>query len=103
MRLLLPLVLAVVAAFLVALPFTGLAPLWGTGNGTALLMALNALALFFVNAAYQTGEKSPYPPSIHARHRHRDRAFAHRLGAGIVRSLSAHRSIWLDRRAFMGA
>ena len=66
MRLLLPLVLAVVAAFLAALPFTGLAPLWGTGNGTALLMALNALALFFVNAAYQTGEKSPYPPTIHS-------------------------------------
>ena len=65
MRLLLPLVLAVVAVFLAALPFTGLAPLWGTGNGTALLMALNALALFFLNAAYQTGEKLPYPASVH--------------------------------------
>ena len=65
MRLLLPLVLAVVAVFLAALPFTGLAPLWGTGNGTALLMALNALALFFLNAAYQTGEKLPYPAPVH--------------------------------------
>ncbi len=64
MRLLLPLVLAVVAVFLAALPFTGLTPLWSTGNGTALLMALNALALFFLNAAYQTGETAPYPAPV---------------------------------------
>ena len=65
MRLLLPLVLAVVTVFLAALPFTGLTPLWSTGNGTALLMTLNALALFFLNAAYQTGEQAPYPVPVH--------------------------------------
>lgn len=65
MRLLLPLVAAVLALFLATLPFTGLAPLWATGNGTALLMALNGVALFAVNAVYQTGERSPYPPLVH--------------------------------------
>ena len=65
MRLLLPLALAVALIFLAALPFTGLAPLWGTGNGTALLMWLNAIALFFLNAVYQTGRAAPYPPLMH--------------------------------------
>ena len=65
MRLLLPLVLAVAAGFLGALPFTGLAPLWGTGHGTGLLLWLSAFALFFVNAVYQTGDRSPYPPIVH--------------------------------------
>ena len=44
-QLLLPVVIVVELLFLLALPFTGLAPLWGTGNGTALLMALTGLAL----------------------------------------------------------
>ena len=65
MRLLLPLTAAVVAIFLAALPFTGLAPLWETGNGTALLMALNAITLFTVNAVYQTDRHAPYPLFVH--------------------------------------
>ena len=65
MRLLLPLTAAVVAIFLAALPFTGLAPLWDTGNGTALLMALNAITLFTVNAVYQTDQQPPYPLFVH--------------------------------------
>lgn len=65
MRLLLPLTAAVVAIFLAALPFTGLAPLWETGNGTALLMALNAITLFAVNAVYQTDRHAPYPLFVH--------------------------------------
>ena len=65
MRLLLPLTAAVVAIFLAALPFTGLAPLWETGNGTALLMTLNAIALFAVNAVYQTDRHPPYPLFVH--------------------------------------
>ena len=65
MRLLLPLTAAVVAIFLAALPFTGLAPLWETGNGTALLMTLNAIALFAVNAVYQADRHTPYPPFVH--------------------------------------
>ena len=65
MRLLLPLGLAVVVVFLSALPFTGLAPLWETGNGTALLLWLNTLALVFVNGVYQTGATTPYPRLVH--------------------------------------
>ncbi len=65
MRLLLPLIAAVVVMFVCLLPFTGLAPLWETGNGTALLLWLNALSLFFVNAVYQTGRNLPYPTIVH--------------------------------------
>ena len=65
MRLLLPLVLTVEVLFLATLPFTGLAPLWDTGKGTRLLLALNAFALFFVNGVYQTGAHTPYPPIVH--------------------------------------
>ncbi len=61
MRLLLPLIAAVVVAFLGALPFTGLEPLWDTGSGTALLLWLNAFGLFFVNAVYQTGRNPSKP------------------------------------------
>lgn len=65
MWLLLPLVLTVTVLFLGALPFTGLQPLWDTGNGTALLMALNLFALFAVNAVYQRGDREPYPLQVH--------------------------------------
>lgn len=65
MWLLLPLVLTVTVLFLGALPFTGLQPLWDTGNGTALLMALNLFALFALNAVYQRGDREPYPLQVH--------------------------------------
>jgi len=65
MWLLLPLVLTVTALFLGALPFTGLEPLWNTGSGTSLLMALNLFALFALNAVYQSGGHEPYPSPVH--------------------------------------
>ena len=65
MRLLLPLIVSVAVIFLAALPFTGLQPLWETGNGTAALICLNAFSLLFINAAYQTGGGAPYPPTVH--------------------------------------
>ncbi len=65
MWLLLPLVLTVTVLFLGALPFTGLQPLWDTGNGTALLMTLNLFALFALNAVYQRGDREPYPLQVH--------------------------------------
>ena len=64
-RLLFPLIVSVVAIFLAALPFTGLQPLWETGNGTALLMGMNIFALFFANAVYQPGRRPPYPAIVH--------------------------------------
>jgi hypothetical protein len=64
--LLLPLVLVVAIVFLAALPFVGLDVLWSTGRGTALLLWLLAVLLFFTNAVYQDGrEENPYPLSIH--------------------------------------
>ena len=65
-KLLLPLLLVVAVVFLGALPFTGLDLLWGTGSGTALLLWLLALTLFFTNAVYQDGrEANPYPMFLH--------------------------------------
>lgn len=65
-KLLLPLVLGVAVIFLAALAFTGPDPLWRTGNGTALLLWLLALTLFFINAVYQDGRgAAPYPLALH--------------------------------------
>ena len=65
-KLLLPLIIAVAVIFLAALPFVGLDVLWSTGNGTALLLWLLAIILFFTNAVYQDGrETNPYSPIIH--------------------------------------
>lgn len=65
-KLLLPLVLVIAVVFLSALPFVGLDVLWATGNGTALLLALLAVVLFFTNAVYQDGrETNPYPAIVH--------------------------------------
>nr|WP_245239781.1 DUF4153 domain-containing protein [Methylobacterium variabile] len=44
-----------IAAFLSALPLTGLAPLWATGHAAALLLASTALLIVIVNAAYGDG------------------------------------------------
>ncbi|MEO1078645.1 MAG: DUF4153 domain-containing protein [Pseudomonadota bacterium] len=65
-KLLLPLIVALASVFLIALPFTGLEPLWNTGNGTALLLWLLALMLFCVNAVYQDGRQAdPYSRALH--------------------------------------
>ncbi len=64
-RLLFPLVVSVVTIFLATLPFTGLGPLWETGNGTVLLMGINIIALFCANAVYQPGRRPPYPLIVH--------------------------------------
>lgn len=65
-KLLLPLIILVAVIFLAALPFVGLDVLWSTGNGTALLLWLLAIILFFANAVYQDGrETNPYTPFIH--------------------------------------
>ena len=51
--------------FLFTLPFTGLAPLWDTG-GSTLVLWMQALMLFFVNAVYQDDPKlKPYSIWIH--------------------------------------
>ena len=65
-KFLLPLVIGIGALFILSLPFVGLDALWDTGSGTALLLWLLALSLFFVNAVYQDGREShPYPQIVH--------------------------------------
>ncbi len=65
-KLLLPLVIGIAVIFVAALPIVGLDVLWSTGRGTALLLWLLAIALFFTNAVYQDGrETSPYPLLVH--------------------------------------
>jgi hypothetical protein len=65
-KLLLPLIVVIAVIFLAALPFVGLDVLWSTGSGTALLLWLLAIMLFFTNAVYQDGrESNPYAPMIH--------------------------------------
>ncbi|OKY27569.1 DUF4153 domain-containing protein [Thalassotalea sp. PP2-459] len=65
-KFLLPALTVVSLGFLATLPFTGLGTLWKTGSGSLLVMWLQALTLFFVNAVYQdeTHER-PYHPFIH--------------------------------------
>ena len=66
MKFLLPAVVLVSIAFLAALPFTGIQTLWGTGHGSLLILWLQVLVLFFVNAVYQDeSHVLPYPRIIH--------------------------------------
>jgi len=66
-KFLLPALTIVSLGFLATLPFTGLDGLWKTGSGSLLVMWLQALTLFFVNAVYQ--EASHQRPYHHILHR----------------------------------
>ena len=59
-KFLLPALTCVSLGFLFTLPFTGLDTLWKTGSGSLLVMWLQALTLFFVNAVYK-GESDEFP------------------------------------------
>lgn len=59
---LLPLVLFFAVLWVLALPFTGLEPLFKTRSAAFLMLAFTALAVLFANCAYQDGEQAqPYP------------------------------------------
>jgi hypothetical protein len=59
---LLPLVLFFAVLWVLALPFTGLEPLFKTRSAAFLMLAFTALAVLFANCAYQDGEQErPYP------------------------------------------
>jgi len=65
MKFLLIVLVLVSILFLCALPFTGLPPLWESG-GSALILWMQALILFFVNGVYQDDpEQRPYILSLH--------------------------------------
>lgn len=66
MKFLLVILALVSVLFMLALPFTGLTPLWETGHGSLLILCLQALMLFFLNAVYQADADSrPYPLWLH--------------------------------------
>ncbi|QDP00404.1 DUF4153 domain-containing protein [Thalassotalea sp. PS06] len=60
-KFLLPMLAVVALVFLITLPFTGLEKLWDTGRGSTLLLIMQAVTLFFVNAVYQNRKQHPYP------------------------------------------
>jgi hypothetical protein len=65
-KFLLPALAVVSIGFMFTLPFTGLSPLWMTGSGSLIVMWLQALTLFFVNAVYQDKtQQRPYPLFVH--------------------------------------
>lgn len=59
-RYLLPVVLLIVAVFLVTLPFVSVAALWDTGLGSRILIALGAIAVLLVCIAYRPGADLRY-------------------------------------------
>lgn len=61
---LLPLMVLIVVGFLLALPFTGLEPIWSTRHATALMLSAATALVFLINAAYQDGDeqRSVSPP-----------------------------------------
>ncbi len=61
---LLLLMTVLVAAFLAALPFTGLSGLWETGSATALVLSAAGALIILVNTAYQDGQADNLPPMV---------------------------------------
>lgn len=61
---LLLLMTVLVAAFLGALPFTGLSGLWETGSATALVLSAAGALIILVNTAYQDGQADNLPPMV---------------------------------------
>jgi hypothetical protein len=53
---LLPLITVLAIGFLVALPFTGLKPLWRIGHASADLLSATAWLIVLINAMYQDGQ-----------------------------------------------
>jgi hypothetical protein len=56
---LLPLITLIVSGFLASLPFTGLAPLFGFGHASGLLLIASAALIVLINAAHQDGTAQP--------------------------------------------
>lgn len=61
---LLPVIAVLTAAFLIALPFTGLSGLWDQGSATALMLSAAAVLIVLINAAYQDGTDETRPPLV---------------------------------------
>ncbi len=78
---LLPLLAGLTLAFLLALPFTGLQPLWNTGSAAMILIGAGAGLILLINAAYQDGgREKPLPVALQ---------WAMRLGGLLLPPLTA--------------
>ncbi len=67
MKFLLPVVILLLLSFLIILPLKGFNLIWDTHFGSSILLWLQAITLFFVNAVYQDEEKEnkPYHKWLH--------------------------------------
>lgn len=65
-RYLLPMVLGIIVVFLLTLPFVSLQTLWDTGNGSLILIALNAIAVVLAIVAHRPEAEQPYPALVQA-------------------------------------
>lgn len=86
---LLPLLAGLTLAFLLALPFTGLQPLWKTGSAAMILIGAGASLILLINAAYQDGgREKPLPVALQ---------WAMRLGGLLLAPLAvlAGYALWL--------
>ena len=63
-RYLLPVVLSIVAVFLVTLPFVSVGALWDTGLGSRILIALGAIAVLLICIAYRPDADLRYPGPV---------------------------------------
>jgi len=61
---LLPVMGAIAVAFLIALPFTGLAVLWRAGSATGILLGSIGALVVLINAAYQDGAQEAVVPAV---------------------------------------
>jgi hypothetical protein len=61
---LLPVMMAIAVAFLAALLFTGLTPLWQTRRAASLLMIAAAALIILINATYQDGKEERAPSRL---------------------------------------
>ncbi|WP_346838228.1 DUF4153 domain-containing protein [Microbulbifer sp. SAOS-129_SWC] len=86
---LLPLLAVLVIVFLATLPATGLQPVWDTGRGSALLLWLVALLLFFTNGVIQDEQPfSRYPKLL-------NRILLLALAVAPIYALIAHYGLYL--------
>lgn len=63
-RYLLPVVLSIIAVFLVTLPFVSVGALWDTGLGSRILIALGAIAVLLICIAYRPDADLRYPGPV---------------------------------------
>lgn len=64
-RFLLPLSALIAVLFSLALPFTGLSPIWSTGYSTPILIGLVGINLFLLNGVFQDGRQGgAYPRAL---------------------------------------